>query len=197
MSRSPSTPHIVDPFGPTPAYATAVHLDTSRAPDKLVPTHGCFCGQQCAMLLKVRDNRVIGIEPRYDFPFNQGKLCPKGIARYLQNGHPDRLLHAYQRHAAAPGGFSVVAYEQAIARVAAAIERIQHQYGRDAFAVLSGASLTTEKTYLMGKFARRCLRTRHIDYNGRLCMVSAAAGNKKAFGIDRAANPWSDMVAPR
>jgi len=25
-------------------------------------------------------------------------------------------------------------------------------------------------------------------------MVSAAAGNKKAFGIDRAANPWSDML---
>ncbi|HEY8462028.1 MAG TPA: molybdopterin oxidoreductase family protein, partial [Blastocatellia bacterium] len=34
----------------------------------------------------------------------------------------------------------------------------------------------------------------YIDYNGRLCMVSAAAGNKKAFGIDRAANPWSDIL---
>ena len=36
--------------------------------------------------------------------------------------------------------------------------------------MLSGASLTTEKTYLMGKFARVCLGTRYIDYNGRLCM---------------------------
>src|SRR4029079_2484219 len=33
-----------------------------------------------------------------------------------------------------------------------------------------------------------------IDYNGRLCMVSAGAANKKAFGIDRTTNPWSDMV---
>jgi assimilatory nitrate reductase catalytic subunit len=32
-----------------------------------------------------------------------------------------------------------------------------------------------------------------VDYNGRLCMVSAAAGNNKAFGIDRAANPWDDI----
>src|SRR5699024_11609027 len=32
-----------------------------------------------------------------------------------------------------------------------------------------------------------------IDYNGRLCMVSAAAGNNKAFGVDRAANPWADI----
>ena len=60
--------------------------------------------------------------------------------------------------------------------------------------MLSGASLTTEKTYLMGKFARVCLKTPFIDYNGRLCMVSAGAGNKKAFGIDRAANPWSDIL---
>lgn len=183
-----------DPFGPTVAYGTDIHQDTGIELDKLVPTHCCFCGQQCAMYLKVKDNQVIGVEPRYDFPFNQGKLCPKGVKRYLQNGHPDRLLHAYERNPNAPGGFSPIAYEQAIARVAAEIERIQGQYGRDAFGLLSGASLTTEKTYLMGKFARMCLRTRHIDYNGRLCMVSAAAGNKKAFGVDRAANPWSDIV---
>src|SRR5947208_5123262 len=46
----------------------------------------------------------------------------------------------------------------------------------------------------MGKFARVALQTKHVDYNGRLCMVSAAAANKKAFGIDRAANPWSDIL---
>jgi assimilatory nitrate reductase catalytic subunit len=47
----------------------------------------------------------------------------------------------------------------------------------------------------MGKFARMCLKTPYIDYNGRLCMVSAAAANKKAFGVDRAANPWDDILA--
>ena len=194
MTKIQDAPRVADPFGPTLAYATEFHLDTGIEPDKLVATHCCFCGQQCGMFLKVKDNQVIGVEPRYDFPFNQGKLCPKGVKRYLQNGHPDRLLHAYERNETAPGGFSPLGYEQAIARVAAEIERIQTQYGPDAFALLSGASLTTEKTYLMGKFARMCLRTRHIDYNGRLCMVSAAAGNKKAFGIDRAANPWSDIL---
>jgi assimilatory nitrate reductase catalytic subunit len=185
---------VRSPFGPTPAYAQAVHLDTGIQPDKLVKTHCCFCGQQCSMFLKVADNQVIGLEPDYEFPFNRGKLCPKGIKRYLQNGHPDRLLHAYERDEAAPGGFKAMAYETAVARVASQIERVQSTYGRDAFAVLSGASLTTEKTYLMGKFAHLTLGTANIDYNGRLCMVSAAAGNKKAFGIDRAANPWSDIL---
>jgi len=45
----------------------------------------------------------------------------------------------------------------------------------------------------MGKFARLALKTANIDYNGRLCMVSAGAACKKAFGIDRSANAWEDI----
>ena len=126
--------------------------------------------------------------------FIQGKLCPKGVKRYLQGSHPDRLLHAYERDSSAPNGFRPLGYDEAIRKVAGEIERIQKSYGPSAFACLSGASLTTEKAYLMGKFARVCLKTANIDYNGRLCMVSAAAGNKKAFGIDRAANPMTDVL---
>lgn len=183
-----------DPFGPTAVYTQGVRLNTTVEPDKLVKTHCCFCGQQCGIQLKVKDNEVIGFEPWYDFPFNRGKLCPKGVKRYLQGSHPDRLLHAYERDSSAPGGFKAMDYDQAIRRVADEITRIQSTYGRDAFSILSGASLTTEKTYLVGKFAHMGLRTANIDYNGRLCMVSAAAGNKKAFGVDRAANPWNDIL---
>jgi len=195
MSKLPkSTIEIQEQFGPTLAYTSGIRLDTGVEPDKLVKTHCCFCGQQCGIQLKVYDNEVIGFEPWYDFPFNKGKLCPKGVKRYLQGSHPDRLLHALQPDPAAPGGYSPIAYDAAIQRVASEIERIQTTYGPDAFALLSGASLTTEKTYLMGKFAHMCLKTANIDYNGRLCMVSAGAGNKKAFGVDRAANPWSDII---
>ncbi len=194
-----STPAVeiresIERFGPHTAFMGGQRLDPGAEPARLVKTHCCFCGQQCGIQLKVRDNRVIGFEPWQEFPFNTGMLCPKGVKRYLQGAHPDRLLHAYARDPQAPGGFRAIGYDEAIGRVASEIERIQSTYGNDAFGLLSGASLTTEKTYLMGKFARMCLRTRHIDYNGRLCMVSAAAANKKAFGIDRAANPWSDIL---
>ncbi len=60
--------------------------------------------------------------------------------------------------------------------------------------VLGGASLTTEKTYLLGKFARVCLKTPYIDYNGRLCMVSAGGGEQEGVRHRPAANPWSDIV---
>jgi assimilatory nitrate reductase catalytic subunit len=195
MTATPvSNINIIEQFGPHLAYTKAANLDTGLEPDKIVQTHCCFCGQQCGLQLKVKNNEVIGFEPWYDFPFNRGKLCPKGVKRYLQGAHPDRLLHAYQLDKSAQGGFSPMAYEAAINRVAAEIKRIQSEYGPHAFGLLSGASLTTEKTYLMGKFAHMCLKTSNIDYNGRLCMVSAAAGNKKAFGIDRAANSWSDIL---
>lgn len=195
MSKLPvPVVEIQKQFGPTLAYARGARVDTGVEPDRIVKTHCCFCGQQCGIQLKVLDNEVIGFEPWYDFPFNQGKLCPKGVKRYLQGAHPDRLLTALQRDPSAESGFSPMDYDAAIRRVADEIARIQSQYGRDAFAVLSGASLTTEKSYLMGKFAHMCLRTANIDYNGRLCMVSAAAGSKKAFGIDRGGNPFSDIV---
>ena len=181
-------------FGPSRAYSSGPRLDSGATPDRYVKTHCCFCGQQCGMQLKVKDDTVIGVEPWYEFPFNRGMLCPKGVRRYLQQGHPDRLLHAYEKDAASPGGFRKLPYDEAIRRVAQQIDVITREHGADAFALLSGASLTTEKTYLMGKFAHMCLRTSNIDYNGRLCMVSAAGGNKKAFGIDRAANPWSDIL---
>jgi assimilatory nitrate reductase catalytic subunit len=185
---------ITERFGPHQAYNAGVRLATNVEPDKIVKTHCCFCGQQCGIQLKVKDNVVIGFEPWEDFPFNRGMLCPKGVKRYLQGAHPDRLLTALERDESTNGGFRPISYDQAINRVASEIRRIQSTYGADSFGVLSGASLTIEKAYLMGKFARVALKTPYIDYNGRLCMVSAAAGNKKAFGIDRAANPWSDIL---
>jgi assimilatory nitrate reductase catalytic subunit len=185
---------ITERFGPHLSKMTGARLSTSIEPERLVKTHCCFCGQQCGIQLKVRDNEVIGFEPWEEFPFNRGMLCPKGVKRYLQGSHPDRLTTAIRRDPSAVAGFSAMPYQEAIAKVASEISRLQSAHGAGAIGVLGGASLTTEKTYLLGKFARVCLKTPFIDYNGRLCMVSAGAANKKAFGIDRTTNPWNDMI---
>ena len=111
---------------------TGVRLSTSVEPDRLVKTHCCFCGQQCGIQLKVRDNEVIGFEPWEDFPFNRGMLCPKGVKRYLQGSHPDRLVTAQRRDTAAASGFISMPYADAISRVAAEVGRIQQTYGAGA-----------------------------------------------------------------
>jgi assimilatory nitrate reductase catalytic subunit len=161
-----------------------------QGPEKLVKTHCCFCGQQCGIQLKVRDNQVVGFEPWEEFPFNRGMLCPKGVRRYMQSSHPDRLLAPLIRTDA---GFREAKWDEALDLTVRRIQEIQAKYGKDSVAVYGGASLITEKSYLLGKFARVALGTRHIDYNGRLCMVSAGTAYKLAFGVDRNPNPWSDI----
>ena len=194
MAKIPITEAaLVERYGPHLNEEPPGGWDAGLEVDKVVETHCCFCGQQCGIKLKVRDNEVVGFEPWYDFPFNEGKLCPKGVKRYLQGSHPDRLLHPMVRDESAPGGFRDVSWEEALSQVVSEIQRIQATYGDDAFAMLSGVSLTNEKSYLVGKFARLALHTANLDYNGRYCMVSAGVGNKKALGIDRAPNPWSDI----
>jgi assimilatory nitrate reductase catalytic subunit len=192
MARLPiPVSDLIERFGPHRQDVPPGGWAPVGEPDKIVKTHCCFCGQQCGIQLKVKENRVVGFEPWEDFPFNRGKLCPKGVKRYMQNEHKDRLTAPLVR--VEGEGFLPASWDDALARTVAAAKRIQGEHGRDAFAVLSGASLTNEKAYLMGKFARVALRTANIDYNGRLCMVSAAAAAKKVLGIDRSANPWSDI----
>jgi assimilatory nitrate reductase catalytic subunit len=191
-----STPNVH-----TPGIGSFVEIGSKPAGDwttttggeTLVPTHCSFCGVQCGMYLRVdKHGQVFGVEPR-DHPINKLKLCPKGVSAYQQVHHPDRLTYPMMRdHRDAP--LRRVSWDEALDRVVREIHRIQDTYGRDAFGVYSGSSLTTEKCYLMGKFARLAVNTKHVDYNGRLCMVSAGAANKLVFGVDRAANPWSDLL---
>lgn len=193
MAKPPSSlEDLKARFGPTLNYVPlgGWKNESVHPAEKLVKTHCCFCGQQCGIQLKVRENKIIGFEPWEDFPFNRGMLCPKGVKRYLQSDHADRLLHPLMR---TDTGFQPTTWDDALDFAARRMRDVQEKYGKDAVAVYGGASLSTEKSYLLGKFARLALGTRHIDYNGRLCMVSAGTAYKLAFGIDRSTIPWSDI----
>jgi len=193
MAKLPVSPEqLIADFGPHKNYPPREGFLGRDEPDEVVKTHCCFCGMQCGIKLLVKNNRVVGFDPWEEFPFNEGRLCPKGVQRYLQNNHPDRLLQPLERVEGA--GFRPLAWDAALDRTVAEIKRIQAEHGPHAFAMLSGVSLTNEKSYLVGKFARLALKTRNLDYNGRLCMVSAGAGNKKAFGLDRASNTYADLA---
>jgi assimilatory nitrate reductase catalytic subunit len=193
MAKPPLSPEVlIDQFGPHLNFTPpgGWRNESTHPVEKLVKTHCCFCGQQCGIQLKVRENTIIGFEPWEDFPFNKGMLCPKGVKRYMQSSHPDRLLQPLMR---SDTGFRPSTWDTALDFTVKRIRDIQAQHGKDAVAIYGGASLSTEKSYLLGKFARLAVGTRHIDYNGRLCMVSAGTAYKLAFGVDRSTIPWSDI----
>lgn len=187
-----STEDLIKQFGPTLNFAPAAGFSGRDEPDSVVKTHCCFCGMQCGIKLLVKDNKIVGFEPWEEFPFNQGRLCPKGVMRYMQNNHPDRIMGPLERQEGK--GFVPTTWNKAMDRTVSEIQRIQKTHGNDAVGMLSGVSMTNEKCYLVGKFARIALKTANLDYNGRLCMVSAGAGNKKAFGLDRASNTYADLA---
>ncbi|WP_407664361.1 molybdopterin oxidoreductase family protein [Micromonospora parastrephiae] len=134
------------------------------------------------MTLRADDDGVT-VHPR-EFPTNRGGLCQKGWTAADLLDHPDRLTTPLLRDPAT-GELRPASWDAALDRIVAGIRAVQDSAGRDAVAVFGGGGLTNEKAYALGKFARIGLRTRHIDYNGRFCMSSAAAAGMRAFGIDR------------
>lgn len=145
-------------------------------------THCPYCAFQCGMHLKGSHDQAT-VTGNSTFPVNKGGLCIKGWTAPATLTHPDRLLTPLAR--LPDGTFIPVTWDEALHRIVQAIQDAQARYGRNGVGIFGGGSLTNEKAYLLGKFARVALGTIHIDYNGRFCMSSAAAASIKAFGIDR------------
>ncbi len=134
------------------------------------------------MTLREETGRVT-VLPR-QFPTNRGGLCQKGWTAAELLDHPQRLTTPLLRDPTT-GELRPASWAAALDRIVTGIRAVQHGHGPDAVAVFGGGGLTNEKAYALGKFARVALRTRHIDYNGRFCMSSAAAAGLRAFGVDR------------
>src|SRR5436190_979375 len=145
-------------------------------------THCPYCAFQCGIRLSAVDD-VPTVAGDADFPVNKGALCIKGFTAADTLAHRDRLRTPLIR--TARGILEPASWDAALNRIADGIRTVQATHGPDAVGVFGGGSLTNEKTYLLGKFARVGLRTRNIDYNGRFCMSSAAGAAIKALGVDR------------
>ena len=158
-----------------------------------VRTHCPYCAFQCGLLVTPTAGGSVAIAGDTEFPVNAGALCVKGYTAGETLTHAERLTAPLARNA--EGVLAPVGWDEAFARIAAGFRLAQRKYGREAVGVFGGGSLTNEKVYLLGKFARVVLRTPHIDYNGRFCMSSAAAAGLRAFGLDRGLPfPVSDIA---
>ncbi len=161
----------------------------AASPDTHADTHCCYCAMQCQMRLTetLEGVTVQGL----DHPINKTKLCVLGQNSVSLFDHKERLTQPLVRK---NGRLVPVSWHEAMKKVVDGFKSIQKRSGNSANAVYSGASVSTEKAYLLGKFARVALKTPHIDYNGRYCMSSAAKAAIMAFGLDRGMNmPLEDI----
>jgi assimilatory nitrate reductase catalytic subunit len=146
-------------------------------------THCPYCSLQCGMRLS-RQGRETVVETWDEFPTNRGAMCRKGWTSPALLRDRERLTTPLLRDPAT-GTFRAAGWDEALDLVAERLTSIQDEHGKDAVAVFGGGGLTNEKAYTLGKFARVCLGTSMVDYNGRWCMSSAASAGTRAFGVDR------------
>ncbi|WP_112181548.1 assimilatory nitrate reductase catalytic subunit NasC [Paraliobacillus zengyii] len=152
--------------------------------EKIYDSQCPYCSMQCKMQLveqKVVSRKTYKTIGK-DNPTSEGRLCIKGLNAHQHALHKDRIKQPLMK---VNGEFVTVSWEVALEQIKENFKKIQQQDGLDALSVYGSASITNEEAYLLGKFARVGLQTKHIDYNGRLCMGAAATGANQTFGVDR------------
>lgn len=152
--------------------------------EKVYDTQCPYCSMQCKMqlieqsIVTRKKHTTIG----KDNPTSEGRLCIKGINAHQHAFHDDRIKHPLFK---VDGKFVRISWEEALNHIKENFNKIQSEDGMNALAVYGSASITNEEAYLLGKFARVALKTKYIDYNGRLCMSAAASAASQTFGMDR------------
>lgn len=152
--------------------------------EQIYETQCPFCSMQCKMQLIEQKSvssstfKAVGV----DNPTTGGRLCVKGMNAHQHAIHRDRVTQPLWKK---DGKFVPVSWTKAMQIISSGFKEVQQEDGKDALALYGSGSVTNEVAYLLGKFARVGLNTRHIDYNGRLCMSSAATAANQSFGIDR------------
>ncbi|MCL6572570.1 MAG: nitrate reductase, partial [Bacillus sp. (in: Bacteria)] len=143
-----------------------------------------FCSMQCKMQLI---EQSIVSRKKYttvgkDNPTSEGRLCIKGMNAHQHPLHNDRIKYPLLKK---DGEFVRISWEEALNHIKKNFTKIQAEDGLNALSVYGSASISNEEAYLLGKFARVALKTKYIDYNGRLCMSAAATAASQTFGMDR------------
>ena len=145
-------------------------------------THCPYCAFQCGMSMN-RAERGVEVRADPDFPVNRGQMCIKGFNSAALLEHPGRVTSPLVR--GRDGALHETSWNEALSLVAERLRSIRARHGADANGAFGSGALTNEKAYLLGKFVRVVLGSSQVDYNGRYCMASAAAGQNRAYGIDR------------
>ncbi|MDR3418182.1 MAG: molybdopterin-dependent oxidoreductase [Nevskia sp.] len=155
-----------------------------------------YCGVGCGVLATPRGQGAVDIAGDPLHPANYGRLCSKGSALGETVALQGRLLHPHIRSRIGhDGGFrdQQVSWDEALDHVAEGFGRIIREHGPEAVALYVSGQLLTEDYYVANKLAKGWWGTANIDTNSRLCMSSAVAGHKRAFGEDVVPCSYDDL----
>ncbi|WP_029923327.1 nitrate reductase [Nevskia soli] len=170
---------------------------TMTEPVPAIRTTCPYCGVGCGVLATSRADGSATIAGDPAHPANFGRLCSKGSALGETVSLHGRLLHPHIRSRI--GGRDAafrdeqVSWDEALDYVAEKFGRIIERHGPDSVALYVSGQLLTEDYYVANKLVKGWWGTANIDTNSRLCMSSAVAGYKRAFGEDVVPCSYEDL----
>jgi assimilatory nitrate reductase catalytic subunit len=145
-----------------------------------------YCGVGCGVTAQTADNAIVKIEGSPAHPANSGKLCIKGTNLAETSLPQGRLLYPMING-------SVVSWDQALDLAAAEFKSIVKEHGPKAIAFYLSGQLLTEDYYVANKLMKGFIGSANVDTNSRLCMASAVAAHKRAFGEDVVPCRYTDI----
>ncbi|HVK99462.1 MAG TPA: molybdopterin-dependent oxidoreductase, partial [Dongiaceae bacterium] len=152
-----------------------------------------YCSTGCSIEVGLdSQGRAVATRGVADADVNRGKLCIKGIFEHELFESSGRGSVPIMRDK--PWNpWQTTNWDTALDKMASEIKRIQSQYGRDSFAVVSTGQIMTEEFYTLGKLVRGCIGTNNYDGNTTLCMASAVSGYTRSFGSDGPPGCYDDF----
>jgi assimilatory nitrate reductase catalytic subunit len=158
----------------------------ARLDSGLARTTCPYCGVGCGLLAKALPNGTAEVRGDPDHPANFGRLCSKGSALGETVGLEGRLLHPEIDERRASWG-------KALDLVAKTFTETIAAHGPDSVAFYVSGQLLTEDYYVANKLMKGFIGSANIDTNSRLCMASAVAGHRRAFGSDTVPGTYVDL----
>lgn len=144
-----------------------------------------YCGVGCGVTVNVT-NDAISLSGDAQHPANFGRLCSKGAALADTLDHEGRLLFPLVDGQRA-------SWSDALAQVTEGFQKVIAEHGPDAVAFYVSGQLLTEDYYVANKLMKGFIGSANIDTNSRLCMSTAVAAHKRAFGADAVPVCYEDI----
>ncbi|GGB15215.1 nitrate reductase [Agarivorans gilvus] len=145
-----------------------------------------YCGTGCGVEAKLNGNAKVEVRGDSSHPANLGLLCSKGAALGDTLSNEGRLRYALVKGHQEP-------LDKALSYVASRLSQTLGEHGPDSVAFYVSGQLLTEDYYVANKLIKGFLGSANIDSNSRLCMSSAVAGHKRAFGEDVVPGSYEDL----
>lgn len=174
-----------------------------------------YCGVGCGVLATV-DNRTgkVSVAGDPEHPANFGKLCSKGSNLAETLGVERRLTQPYYQNKKASMDLvrststveavdsmrpthSLIQqscdWDTVLDDVADRFSTTIAEHGPESVMFYVSGQLLTEDYYVANKLMKGFIGSNNIDSNSRLCMSSAVAGHKRAFGADLVPGSYTDF----